>query len=134
MHSILSSMTADFLHGFSGFTFIAPPFVEGNFSAIVPGLFSGTLTGMRCHPIDNNLCATATPLWEVNIVAHGDVFLSGFGTTLGEKPVEIFPGANMDFTGTATVVPEPSTILMIGSGLLGVSGLPRRKRKDADRN
>jgi hypothetical protein len=37
--------------------------------------------------------------------------------------------APVDFTATATVNPEPVTMLMVGSGLVGIGGILRRRRK-----
>ena len=39
-----------------------------------------------------------------------------------------FIGYNATFGGTATVVPVPAAVWLLGSGLLGLVGVARRKK------
>ena len=49
------------------------------------------------------------------------------------KPTNVFPGSNAidGGAGTAAAVPEPSTVALLGLGLLGFSVLTLRRRGNA---
>ena len=98
------------------------PSSEGGSAQIVqlPITISGIITGyqlVNCFPPDVGLCDLGPKQFAVRIVGHGT------GTFIVENfsggVLNIF-GGSATFTGTATVVPEPISLALTGTGLLGI--------------
>ena len=67
----------------------------------------------------------------INDVSNGPTNIGLLGTT-GLGGVLSFPSISQLYVAPApipAVIPEPSTILLLGSGLLGVAGYGRKKRQ-----
>ncbi|HEX6821019.1 MAG TPA: PEP-CTERM sorting domain-containing protein [Candidatus Sulfotelmatobacter sp.] len=117
----LGGKTADFLD--ATLTFTGSAFYSGSgTTTAVPMTVSGTIIGyqlVNCSP-DGVGCSLGPAQFTLSIVGQGiGTFFfpePGFGEVLG---------TDTTFTGTATVVPEPTSLLLTGSGLVGL--LLRRK-------
>jgi hypothetical protein len=76
--------------------------------------------------------ATADTLNTTSIDVQ-DLFLAGGSASLATGAQVVFGGVGTDPSGpfslaeTATIVPEPSTWMLVGTGLIGLLGLRRRR-------
>jgi len=123
----LDGTNADFLFGTLQLSFVAPVFGNDPANLTVPAVISGDVTGMKCT--DLILCQQYGPLWSVAVTGAGNLNLLGFQS----NNQDIIITAQFAFAGAAVPVPEPTTLAMLGAGLLGIVGwVWRRLRADAD--
>jgi hypothetical protein len=125
--------------------FMGPPTAVGTFTIPAGGINFGTLlTFNLTTPFAYNP-ATADLLLEVDVANQDNVAAgSGNGYNWAENPVMqvarafcltnggCFAGPHglpdgLVTTFNATTIPEPGTLVMFGSGLIGLAGIARRK-------
>lgn len=68
-------------------------------------------------------------LWDVTATGNTAVVTAVSTTILANSPA--FPGFHPTFEGTLTQVPVPAAAYLLGSGLLGLVGVARRRGKKA---
>jgi hypothetical protein len=123
-------------------TFTAPQGINGNNSQV----FTAVLTGTVRSATDGGvfLDFNNTPiLFTFNDTNCGETTVPGQQTTCGSgsfffavNDLAINPGQTAELTGQITsaqqsAVPEPTTMLLLGTGLAGVAARARKRRKVA---
>ena len=112
----LGSQKAEFL--VPNLTFTGSALYAGGSSISVPMTVSGTIVGyelVNCSGETN--CSLGPVAFELSIVGQG----TGKFTMQSETgSVSVILGVQNSFTGTATVVPEPISAVLAGTGLAGI--------------
>ena len=108
-------------------SFLAPPFPVTVTSPTQPS-FSAALSGSVQNAADGSVLIDFD-----NTPAIFSVFMDGnligtFSITVAD--VTIKPGETVNLVGTASEVPEPATIVMLGAGLAGMGTAIRKRRKN----
>lgn len=123
----IDGIKADSLTG--GITFSGTSFVLGsdpNNLGSGQVSFSGNIKGFVFTPVGCEMTDAAPPcveaqVFNVHLTGTGTVTL--FGEPAGDNGLSNIDAVGYTLTGTATVVPEPSTLLMFAAGIPGVLGL-----------
>ncbi len=91
--------------------------------------FFGTISGTTAPAVNG----VATNLFTFSITGGTGLFNGATGTLSGPGSVTFLPGNFTNGTntlnGTITTVPEPTTMLLLGTGLAGVATKVRKRRK-----
>jgi len=116
-----NSATGDISNGLFSFNFT---------SGLASGsTLVGTISGTTAPPVGG----VATNLFTFSITGGTGLFAGATGTLSGPGTVTFLPGGFTNGTntlsGTITTVPEPTTMLLLGTGLAGVATKMRKRRK-----
>jgi len=111
----LGNKTADFLD--PNLTISGSAFFPGGDTLTMPITITGTIVGyaLNCPGSLGTGCTLGPVEFNLNIVGTGTATLT-FGV-LGESNIY---GMDATFSGTATVVPEPISLVLTGTGFLGI--------------
>lgn len=106
--------------------FSASALYTGQSNIIVPVTFSSIIVGYQLVDCtDGVACNLGPKVFTVRISGTGTANFSMLETGLIE-------GVNASFTGRLSIVPEPASLLLVGSGLAGIA-VARRKQREARR-
>ena len=125
----VGSVKADTLGSLGGLIFSGFSFTAGsnpnNFGS-GPVTFTGDLTGFVFLPLGcgNTQSCTAVGPQVFHLHLNGSGTGTAFGEVIGQGQDGIFE-FDYTFHGTATTVPEPSSLLFLSSGLAGLAALKR---------
>jgi hypothetical protein len=122
----------------SGLSLVSSP--TTGWSATTGSLNSGGNCGANSGAF---ICASVSPLnsltipsgggtysWTWDYTLSGSIFTVGnihIGTEYGPNAGNNFKGLIVSQTGATTVTPEPASLLLLGTGLLTMGGIIRRK-------
>ena len=131
----VNGVVAQILNG--GLTFSATSFITGS-NPQNPGsgtvTFNGTITGYLFLPsgcVPGSTCTDIGPqVFRLHLTGTGTAMPSGSNGFNSQNVLNI-DQIQYEFDGTATLtaVPEPSSMMMLAGGLLGVAGVCRRRLK-----
>jgi hypothetical protein len=103
--------------------FDASGLYSGQSNITVPLTFKGTIVGYKLVSCQGNVgCSLGPKEFSLRINGHGtgDFVMSEMG---------IIRGVSANLTGRASVVPEPTSLLLVGSGLAGITLAKQKRRK-----
>ena len=121
----LGSTTAQYLS--PNLTFKGSAFYSGGDTLNINFTVTGTITGYELINCTGGANCTLGPQeFTIYISGHGTEQLQGFAEGLNPYP---FQGVSATLTGTATTAPEPASMILLGTGVLGV--VIKRKRSSS---
>ncbi len=96
------------------------------------GTYVGTIMGIPPPPTPPGTIMTVT--FNYTLTGGTGSFVNASGNLLGHGTVTVTPlpignSSRINISGTITTVPEPATVVLLGSGLAGVGAAVRKRRK-----
>jgi hypothetical protein len=96
------------------------------------GTYVGTIVGIPPPPPPPGTILTVT--FNYTLTGGTGSFVNASGNLLGTGTVTVTPlpignSSRINISGTITTVPEPTTMLLLGTGLAGVVAKVRKRRK-----
>jgi hypothetical protein len=119
----VGGVNADILEGeltFSSLSFIGEPTID-----TLPTTFTGNLVGFAFLPpgCEPGSCTDIGPqMFDLQLSGSGTVTI---GATAAPGAPFVIRALDYTFSGTATTVPEPSSLLLLSSGLAGFAAIRR---------
>ncbi len=96
------------------------------------GTYVGTVVGIPPPPAPPGTILTVT--FNYTLTGGTGSFVNASGNLLGTGTVTVNPlpigdSSRIDINGTITTIPEPATMVLLGTGLAGIGAAVRKRRK-----